>query len=65
MMWLMHMKQTDGVQIMQCRNRLEYRLQELPSVNVGGYCPLTDTVYEFLGCFWLGHPANRSEMSAP
>jgi len=64
-MWLMHMKQTGGVQIMHCRNRLEYRLQELPSVNVDVYCPLTNTVYEFFGCIWHGHTANCSEISAP
>jgi len=52
-MWLMHMEQTDGVQIMHCRNRLEYSLQELPSVNVDGYCPLTNTVYEFINFFGM------------
>jgi len=64
-MWLMHVEQTDGVQIMHCRNRLEYRLQELPSVNVDGYYQLTNTVYEFFGYFWHGHTANRSEIVAP
>jgi len=50
----MHMEQTDGLQIMHCRNRLEYRLQDLPSVNVDGYCPLNNTLYEFLAVFGSG-----------
>jgi len=33
----------------------EYRLPELPRLSVDVYCPETNTVYEFSGCFWHGH----------
>ena len=55
LMWLLHEEETDGVKIMHCRNGREYRLQELPRFSVDGYCPDTNTVYEFFGCFWHGH----------
>jgi len=28
---------------------------------VGGYDSDTPTVYEFMGCFWLGHPKDYRE----
>jgi len=52
LMWLLQMEETDGVQIMHCRKVYEYRLPELPRFSVDGYCPETNTVYEFFGCFW-------------
>jgi len=55
LMWLLHMEETDGVLIKHCRNGQEYRLPELPRFSVDGYSPDTNTVYEFLGCFWHGH----------
>ena len=54
-MWLLHNEETDRVQIMHCRKGNEYRLPELPRLSVDGYCPETNTVYEFFGCFWHGH----------
>jgi len=54
-MWLLHMEETDGVQIKHCRNGQEYSLRELPRFSVGGYCPDTNTLYEFFGYFWHGH----------
>ena len=54
-MWLIHMEQTEGKNIMHCRNGREYRPPEVPRISVDGYCPETNTVYEFLGCFWHGH----------
>jgi G:T-mismatch repair DNA endonuclease (very short patch repair protein) len=51
-MWLMHMEQTDGVEIIHGR---EYRLPELPRLSVYGYCPETNTAYVFFGCFHHGH----------
>jgi len=51
----MHAEPTDRVQIMQCRIGREYKLQDLPLLRVDGYCLETNTVYEFLGCFWHGH----------
>jgi len=44
------MEKTDGVQIVHCRNGLEYRLPELPRSCVESYCPETNTMYE---SFWL------------
>ena len=55
LMWLLHMEETGGVQIMHCRNGREYRLPELPRFSVVVYCPQTNTIYDFFGCFWHGH----------
>ena len=55
LMWLLQMEETDGVQIMNFRNGREYRLPEIPSLNVDGYCPDSNTVYELFGCFCNGH----------
>ena len=63
LMWLLHMEETDGVQIMHCRNGREYRLPELPNFSVDGYCHETNTIYAFFGCFGTGIDANRSGMS--
>jgi len=49
------MEETDGVQIMHCRNGREYWLPELPSFSVDGYSPETNKIYEIFGCFWHGH----------
>ena len=40
---------------MHCRKGREYRLPELPRLNVDGYCPETNRVYEFFCCFWHVH----------
>ena len=53
-MWLLHMKQTEGVAIKQARNGREYRVPELPHFSVDGYCAETNTVFEFFGCYWHG-----------
>jgi len=55
LMWLLHIEQKDGKNIMNCRNGREYKPQEVPRISVDVYCPETNTVYEFLGCFWQGH----------
>jgi len=47
-MWLLHMEETDGVQILHCCNGREYRLPKLPNFSVVGYCPKTNTIYEIL-----------------
>ena len=54
-MWLLHMEQTDGVAIKHARNEREYRLCELPHFSVDCYCAETNTVYEFIGCYWHGY----------
>ena len=53
-MWILHMEQTGGCTIMHARNGREFRLPELPRYRVDGYFAETQTVYEFLGCFWHG-----------
>jgi len=59
MMWLLHMEQTDEVRIMHTRNGREYRLPQLPHLSVDCYCPETNTVYEFFGCFFHGHTCQK------
>ena len=54
-MWLLHMEQMDGCQIMHARNGREYRQPELAKYSVDGYCHETKIIYEFFGCFWHGH----------
>jgi hypothetical protein len=53
-MWLLHMEQTDGVAIKHARNGREYKLPDLPHFSVDGYCAITNTVYEFFGCYFHG-----------
>ena len=54
-MWLMYTEQTYGVKIKHGRNGRECRLPELPNFSVDGYCPQTNTIYEFSDCFWHGN----------
>jgi G:T-mismatch repair DNA endonuclease (very short patch repair protein) len=56
MMWLVYREQTDECRIRHGRNGREYRLPELPNFSVDGFCEETNTVYEFNGCYWHGHP---------
>ena len=63
LMWLLHMEEACGVQIMHDCNGLEYRPPELPRFSVDAYCPQTKTIYEFFGCFGTGTRANRLRMS--
>ena len=63
--WLLHMKQTDGVVIKHARSGREYRLPELPHYSVDGYCAETNTIYEFFGCHWKGCPVKRFVTSSP
>ena len=53
-MWLIHMEHADGKNIMHCRNGREYKPPEVPRISVECYCPETNTIYEFSGCFWHG-----------
>ena len=43
-MWLLHMEQTEGVEIKHARNGREYSLPELLHFSVDGYCPETNIV---------------------
>ena len=51
-MWLLQMEETDGVNIMHCRNVREYIFPELHRFCVNGYCPETRTEYEYFGYFY-------------
>jgi hypothetical protein len=51
--WLLEKEQTDGCHILHARNGREYR-PELAQYSVDGYCAVTRTVYEFLGCYYHG-----------
>ena len=55
LMWLLHKEQTDGVKIMHCRNGRQYKLPQLPHFSVDGYCPETNKIYEYFGCFSRAH----------
>ena len=55
LMWLLHMEQVDGCRIAHATNGREYRLPELLTYRVDGYCHETRTVYEFLGCYFHCH----------
>ena len=63
--WLLHMEETNEVQIVHCRKGREYRLPEFHRLSVDGYYPENNTVYEFFGCFWQGIRASHSGMSPP
>ena len=54
-MWLVSREQTDGCTIRHARNGREYRLPELTSRRVDGFCAETRTVYEIFGCLYHGH----------
>ena len=56
MMWQIHMEKTDGVEIKNARNGCDYML---PHFSVDGYCPESNTVHEFCGCFWNEHPRQQ------
>jgi len=61
MMWLLHLEETNGVEIKHARNGSEYRPPELPQFSVDSYCQESITVYEFYGCFCHGTADCRSE----
>ena len=49
------MEKTDRMNIKNARNGQEYRLNVLRHYIVNVYCPDTNVVYEFCGCFWHRH----------
>ena len=48
-------RKKDGRKILHGRNGREYRLPNLPRFSVDGFCPETETVYEFFGYYYHGH----------
>jgi len=63
-MWLLHIKQTDGVAIKHARNRREYRLPELPHYNVYYYAE-TNKFTSFSNVIGMATPVNRFVTSSP
>ena len=55
LMLLVHREKMDGCRISHGRSGREFRLPELPTLIVDGYCNETNKVYEFNGCYWHGH----------
>jgi hypothetical protein len=49
LMWLLHMEQTDSCHIQHVRNGCE-----LLHYSADGFCAETRTLYELLGCYYLG-----------
>jgi len=55
-MWLVYKEKTDGLhKILHGRNGREFRLPQLPSFSVDGFCRETRVVYEFFGCYFHGN----------
>ena len=54
MMWLVYRELTDACTILHARNGRDFRPPELPNPSVDSFCPETETVYEFLRCFYHG-----------
>ena len=54
-MWLVYWEMMDGCKILHGRNGHEYRMPELPHLNVDGFLPGTKMVYEFCFCYYHGH----------
>lgn len=53
--WLTHVSNCNQIHIIHAENSHEYHI---PNVGfVDGYCPETNTVYEFHGDFYHGHPS--------
>ena len=53
MLWLKYLKYTEKTDIRHCFNNKEKKIGPYP---VDGYDALTDTVYEFQGCWMHGCP---------
>ena len=54
LMWLLHIEETDEVNIVHGRNGREYKLPELLLFSVDDYCFETRKIYEFFGCYFHG-----------
>ena len=55
-MWLAHRERTEGCTISHGYNGQEFRIPELPHLNVDGYCHETNKVFDFNGFFGTGIP---------
>lgn len=54
--WLAYTEAVDGVQINHAKKQGEYRIPGT-KYRADGYCPSTNTIYEFYGDYWHGNPA--------
>ena len=53
--WLDYISKTENVHIQHAENGGEYRIN---NYKVDGFDRANNTVYEFHGCFWHGHPCH-------
>ena len=53
-LWLKYVKCSEGLDVQHIQNEKEVCLGR-HGVRVDGYCASTQTVYDFLGCYWHGH----------
>ena len=53
--WLNYMSKSENINIEHAENSGEYRINNF---KVDGYDRANNTVYEFHGCFWHGHPCH-------
>ena len=47
-------RKKDGRKKLHGRNGREYMLPEFPRFCVDGFCPETNAIYEFFGCYYHG-----------
>lgn len=52
--WLEYMAQEENIYIQHAMNEGEFKIEGVGKVD--GYCKETNTVMEYLGCLWHGHP---------
>jgi G:T-mismatch repair DNA endonuclease (very short patch repair protein) len=57
--WLQYQGWILGIQIQHSQNEKEFRVGQ-HSIPVDGYCPSTNTVFQFHGCYWHGHKCHKT-----
>ena len=58
--WLEYMSQKDNIHIRHAENNVHGE-KRLKNFDVDGFCEETQTVYEFLGCYYHGHCKHYNE----
>lgn len=59
--WLDYITQKEGIGILHAYNACEFKIPGIGKVD--GYCESTNTVYEFHGDYWHGHPSKYDASS--
>lgn len=54
-MWLNHIALCENIEILHAENNSEFKIEGIGFVD--GYCAITNTIYEFHGDYWHGHPS--------